>query len=64
MKILVTFAVASEFAAWRRQHDFRQVAHEPFALYVSEIAGNAVRALVTGMGTAAATDALGARLAG
>jgi adenosylhomocysteine nucleosidase len=57
MKILVTFAVASEFAAWRRQHDFRQVAHEPFALYVSEIAGNAVRALVTGMGTAAATDA-------
>ena len=57
MKILVTFAVASEFAAWRRRHDFRQIAHEPFALYVSEIAGNAVRALVTGMGTAAATEA-------
>ena len=57
MKILVTFAVASEFAAWRREHDFRQVAHEPFALYVSEIAGNAVRALLTGMGTAAATAA-------
>src|SRR5437870_5430434 len=41
MKILVTFAVASEFAAWRRQHDFRQVAHEPFALYLSEMAGEA-----------------------
>ena len=34
MKILVTFAVASEFAAWRRHHDFRQVSHEPFALYM------------------------------
>lgn len=57
MKILVTFAVANEFAAWRRQHDFRQVAHEPFALYVAEIGGNTVRALLTGMGTAAATEA-------
>ena len=57
MKILVTFAVASEFAVWRRHHDFRQIAHEPFALYVSEIGGNAVRALVTGMGTAAAAEA-------
>jgi nucleoside phosphorylase len=57
MKILVTLAVASEFAAWRRQHDFRQIAREPFALYVSEIAGNAVRVLLTGMGTAAATEA-------
>ncbi len=57
MKILVTFAVASEFAAWRRRHDFRQVAHEPFAIYVSEIAGNAVRVLLTGMGTKAATQA-------
>ncbi len=57
MKILITFAVASEFAVWRRHHDFRQIAHEPFALYVSEIGGNAVRALVTGMGTAAAAEA-------
>jgi nucleoside phosphorylase len=57
MKILVTFAVATEFAAWRRQHDFRQVAHEPFGLYVSEIAGNPVRVVLTGMGTAAATQA-------
>jgi nucleoside phosphorylase len=48
MKILVTFAVAN---------DFRQVAHQPFALYVAEIAGNTVRALLTGMGTAAAAEA-------
>jgi len=57
MKILITFAVASEFAVWRRHHDFRQIAHEPFALYASEIGGNAVRALVTGIGTAAAAEA-------
>ena len=57
MKILVTFAVATEFAAWRRQRDFRQVAHEPFGLYVSEIAGNTVRVVLTGMGTAVATEA-------
>jgi nucleoside phosphorylase len=57
MKILATFAVGNEFAAWRRQHDFRQVAHEPFALFVAEIAGNTVRALLTGMGTAAAAEA-------
>jgi len=57
MKILVTFAVANEFAVWRRHHDFRQVAHQPFALYVAEIAGNSVRALLTGMGAAAAAEA-------
>jgi nucleoside phosphorylase len=57
MKILVTFAVGTEFAAWRRQHDFRQVAHDPFPLYVSEVGGNTVKALITGMGTAAAAEA-------
>lgn len=57
MKILVTFAVANEFAVWRRQHDFRQVAHQPFALYVAEIAGHSVRALLTGMGSGAAAEA-------
>jgi nucleoside phosphorylase len=58
MKILVTFAVAAEFAAWRRQHDFRQVAHDPFALYASEIAGSPVRVVLTGMGTRAARQAM------
>ena len=58
MKILVTFAVPTEFAAWRRQHDFRQVAQEPFALYTSEICGSAVRVLLTGIGTAPATEAM------
>ena len=31
MKILVTFAVATEFAAWRRQHEFRQRLERTFS---------------------------------
>ena len=58
MKILVTFAVGTEFAAWRRQHDFRQVSHEPFAVYAAEIGGNTVRVLLTGVGANAAEAAL------
>src|SRR5580692_2999799 len=58
MKILVTFAVGTEFAAWRRQHDFRQVSHEPFEVYAAEIGGNTVRALLTGVGAHAAEAAL------
>ena len=58
MKILVTFAVGTEFAAWRRQHDFRQVSHEPFAVYAAEIGGNTVRALLTGIGATAAEAAM------
>lgn len=58
MKILATFAVGTEFAAWRRQHDFRQVSHEPFEVYAAEIGGNTVRALLTGVGANAAEAAL------
>jgi len=58
MKILVTFAVGTEFAAWRRRHDFRQVSHEPFEVYAAEIGGNAVRVLLTGVGANTAETAL------
>src|SRR5712671_1307489 len=58
MKILVTFAVPTEFAAWRRRHAFRQVARDPFPLYVADIGGSTVRALVTGIGTDAAAQAM------
>ncbi|HEY1965043.1 MAG TPA: hypothetical protein VGG59_08935 [Acidobacteriaceae bacterium] len=58
MKTLVTFAVGTEFAAWRRQRGFRQVAREPFSLYAAEIGGNPVRVLLTGIGTEAATRAM------
>ena len=58
MKTLVTFAVGTEFAAWRRQRGFRQIAREPFSLYAAEIGGNPVRVLLTGIGAEAATRAM------
>lgn len=57
MKILITFAVSTEFAAWRRQHDFREVSRDPFPLYAAEIGGSSVRVLLTGIGTGAAARA-------
>jgi nucleoside phosphorylase len=54
MKILVTFAVSTEFAAWRHQHDFREVTREPYPLYAAEIGDSSVRVLLTGIGTGAA----------
>jgi adenosylhomocysteine nucleosidase len=58
MKILVTFAVATEFAAWRRQRGFELVARKPFPLYAARVGGNAVRVLLTGIGTQAASQAI------
>src|SRR5580658_6059909 len=57
MKILITFAVGMEFAAWRRQHDFREVMREPFPVYAADIGGSTVRVLLTGIGTGAAAQA-------
>jgi nucleoside phosphorylase len=58
MKILVTFAVHAEFAAWRRKGQFRQVARQPFPLYAGELGGNSIRVLLTGMGGKPASDAI------
>jgi adenosylhomocysteine nucleosidase len=58
MKILVTFAVHAEFAAWRRKGRFRQVARRPFPLYLSEAGGSSVRVLLTGMGSEPASEAI------
>jgi len=58
MKILITFAVPTEFAAWRRHHEFHQVSREPFPLFAADIGGSAVRVLLTGIGTAAAAQAM------
>jgi adenosylhomocysteine nucleosidase len=58
MKILITFAVPTEFAPWRRQHEFRQISNEPFPLFAADIGGSAVRVLLTGVGTAAASRAM------
>jgi nucleoside phosphorylase len=58
MKILVTFAVQAEFAAWRRRAEFRQVARQPFPLYAAEVGGSSVRALLTGIGNESASQAI------
>ena len=58
MKTLVTFAVGTEFAAWRKQRGFRQIAKEPFPLYAAEIGGSPVRVLLTGIGANAASRAM------
>ncbi len=58
MKILITFAVAAEFAAWRGHHDFRRVSRDPFPMYAAEIGGSATRVVLTGVGTRAAEQAM------
>ena len=64
MKILVTFAVHAEFAAWRRKGHFRQVARRPFPLYAGDVGGNSVRVLLTGIGSDSASEAIRWALAG
>jgi adenosylhomocysteine nucleosidase len=49
MKILVTFAVKAEFAAWQRRRDFRPAAAE-WPRYEAEFGGARVRVILTGMG--------------
>jgi len=63
MKTLVTFAVATEFAAWRRQRGFRLVTRETFPLYAADIGGSPVRVLLTGIGGPAAARAMSWALA-
>jgi adenosylhomocysteine nucleosidase len=58
MKILVTFAVDAEFAAWRRRNQFRLVTRHPFSLYSGEVGGSSVRVLLTGMGNDSAAQAI------
>jgi nucleoside phosphorylase len=58
MKILVTFAVHAEFAAWRRKGRFRRVARRPFPLYAADVGGSSVRVLLTGIGGDSASEAI------
>jgi adenosylhomocysteine nucleosidase len=64
MKILVTFAVHAEFAAWRKKGYFHQVARRPFPLYVGEVGPSAVRVLLTGIGGDSASEAIRWALSG
>jgi len=49
MKVLVTFAVDSEFAPWRRRHGFVRIGSAP-ASFAATIGGIHARVVLTGMG--------------
>ncbi len=49
MRILVTFAVPSEFASWRRMRDFRQESDRPL-IYRTSDDHHIIDALITGVG--------------
>src|SRR5438552_19072131 len=55
MRILVTFAVAAEFAPWRKRHDFSLVQLADLRTYQAEITWASVVVLLTGMGGARAS---------
>jgi nucleoside phosphorylase len=59
MRVLVTFAVEAEFAPWRKLRTFRSIDYDGLRLWRTK-AGNAeISALVTGVGTQSAAQAMG-----
>jgi adenosylhomocysteine nucleosidase len=50
VKVLVTFALESEFAPWRRMHGFVRLANTEFTAFDSNFGDSDVRVVVTGMG--------------
>ncbi len=63
MKVLVTFAVETEFEPWRRQREFRRIALAPHPIHEAGIGESTVRVLLTGMGGENARRAMQAALA-
>jgi len=57
MKILVTFAVQTEFTPWQRRRNFRRLPGE-WPVFESEFGGARVRAILTGMGQSRALEAV------
>ena len=58
MKILVTFALETEFAPWRKLRAFRRVGSESHALYEAQIGEAQVKVALTGVGPENARRAL------
>lgn len=54
MKILVTFALETEFAPWRRLRGFERVVEANFAVYETRVSESHVRVVLTGIGAAPA----------
>jgi nucleoside phosphorylase len=58
LKILVTFALETEFAPWRKLRTFRRVGGESHALYEAQIGEAQVKVALTGIGSENARRAL------
>jgi adenosylhomocysteine nucleosidase len=58
MKILVTFALETEFAPWRARHEFRSDKRAAAETYLARIGGSEVEVLLTGVGPARAGAAV------
>jgi adenosylhomocysteine nucleosidase len=58
MRILVTFAVDSEFAPWRKLRKFRFIDYDGLGLWRSDTSGKEITAMVTGVGTQSAAQAM------
>jgi len=59
MRVLVKFAVDEEFAPWRKLRHFRFIDYDGLRLWKTSSAGIEATALITGMGTQAAAQAMG-----
>lgn len=57
MRILVTFALSQEFAAWRGLRNFRRIEFLGFPVYATQMGGVEAHVLITGMGAQHAVDA-------
>ena len=58
MKILVTFALETEFSPWRTMHKFRESTWGKADVFATEISGADVAVLLTGVGQRPAKLAL------
>jgi nucleoside phosphorylase len=58
MRLAITFAVPSEFAAWRRQSDFLRIEGRGAPIYKMRQGQDEIYALVTGVGTRALVSEL------
>ena len=58
MKVLVTFAVEAEFAAWRKLRSFNLIDYQGLKLWKTKFGAAEVTVLITGVGAQAASQAM------
>lgn len=58
MRVLVTFAVEAEFAAWRKRRAFNMLDYEGLKLWKTKVGAAEVTVLITGVGAQAAAQSM------